>query len=142
MALDIGEKRIGVAISDPLRITANSLPVITYQKEKEAMDKILEIIDEYSPKEIVVGLPKNMNGSLGFKAKEVMKFTETLKNNLSNKNIPIIYQDERLTTKEAERFLLEADLSRAKRKKYIDSLSAKIILLTYMTQMSTNEENR
>ena len=129
LALDVGEKRIGIAISDQLGITAQGLPTIEYQSRKAALDAIAETARTYDVGEIVVGLPKNMDGSLGFKSQEVLRFSELLKRELA---IPVVLWDERLTTKMAEQAMLEADLSRRKRKLKADMVAAQLILQSYL----------
>lgn len=129
MALDVGDKRIGVALSDPLKITAQGLE--TYQRSilKEDVAHIWQLINENDVTELVVGLPKNMDGSLGFKVDDVRFFVDAL---LKKGEIKVIWIDERLTTVSAERALLEADVSRKKRKNVIDKMAAVIILQSYL----------
>ncbi len=130
LGLDIGTKRTGVAISDPLGWTAQGLAVI---KKGRELEELKTIIDEKEVTEIVVGLPKNMDGSLGPKAQEILAIVEQLKESFG---IPVHTWDERLTTVAAERVLLEADLSRAQRKKVIDKTAAVIILQGYLDMVS------
>lgn len=131
MGLDVGDKTIGVAVSDALGWTAQGLEVI---RRVENIDKDLarlgEIIKEYEVEEIVVGLPKNMNGTLGERAQKVLAFVDILKEELG---LPIKLWDERLSTVEAEKMLIQADVSRAKRKKVIDKMAACVILQSYLT---------
>lgn len=129
MALDVGEKRIGVALSDPLKITAQGLETYHRSILKEDVAHIWQLIKENDVTELVVGLPKNMDGSLGFKVDDVKFFVEAL---LKKGEIKIIWIDERLTTVSAERALLEADVSRKKRKAVIDKMAAGIILQSYL----------
>lgn len=129
MALDVGEKRIGVALSDPLKITAQGLETYHRSILKEDVAHIWQLIKENDVTELVVGLPKNMDGSLGFKVDDVKFFVEAL---LKKGEIKIIWIDERLTTVSAERALLEADVSRKKRKAVIDKMAAVIILQSYL----------
>lgn len=129
MGLDIGAKTIGVALSDELGWTAQALEVIQRKSLSQEIKRIKEILNEYQVDEIVVGLPKNMNGKEGEQAKKVREFTEKLQ---AGVNLPIMTWDERLTTVAAERTLLEGDLSRAKRKKIIDKVAAQIILQGYL----------
>ena len=132
MALDVGTKRIGVALSDPLKITAQGLE--TFQRTTLAKDiaGLWQLIDDHEVSQLVVGLPKNMNGSLGFKAEEVQQFIADL---TAERPIEVIWVDERLTTVSAERALLEADVSRAKRKKVVDKMAAVIILQSYLDRL-------
>ncbi len=132
MALDVGEKRIGVALSDPLKITAQGLETYVRTTLTEDVAHLAHLITEYDVSELVVGLPKNMDGSIGFKAEEVQQFTEALLDKIA---IDVVYVDERLTTVSAERALLEADVSRKKRRKVIDKMAAVIILQSYLERL-------
>jgi putative Holliday junction resolvase len=141
LAIDLGEKRIGLAISDALGITAQGLPTIQVKNEQEICPKIMEIIKERNVDRLVFGLPKNMNGTLGPQAKKVEQCAQKLRH-LSS--LPVDFEDERLSTVRAEQVLLEADTSRAKRKKVIDKLAAVIILQSYLARkgMEKNENNK
>lgn len=130
LALDVGDKRIGVAISDELEISAHALTTITRNDLKKEIRAIQEIISEYNVEEIVVGMPIMMNGSVGIQAEKVGRFVDELKKDFQ---IPIKLFDERLSTKLIEKTLIDADMSREKRKKVIDKLSAVIILQDYMS---------
>lgn len=130
MGLDVGEKRIGVAVSDSLGYTAQGISTI----KREDIEELKKIVSDYNIGEIVVGLPKNMDGSIGDQGKKVLDFVEKLKQEI---DLPMITWDERLTTKEAEGVLLKADLSRAKRKKVIDKLAAVLILQSYLDSQRT-----
>ena len=131
MALDVGEKRIDIALSDALGITAQ--PLMTYNRakdnRKEDIQGLWELIKKHEVEKLVVGLPKNMNNTLGFKAEEVQNFIKAL---VAVEDIPVEWVDERLTTVSAERTLLEADVSRKKRKAVIDKMAAVLILQTYL----------
>jgi len=130
MGLDVGDKRIGIAISDLSGTIAQGLTTIKRSSNKKDFERIKQIINEYEVGMIIVGLPKNMNGTLGPQGQKVVRFVEHLKKAFS---IPIILWDERLTTVEAERVLIEkADISRAKRKEVIDKLAAVLILQNYL----------
>jgi len=133
LGLDIGEKRIGVAMSDELCFTANSLEVIERKNNGEDINKIGDIVAKYNVTKIVVGLPKNMDGSLGPSGLEVKKYADKLQKTLG---VEVDFWDERLTTVAAERTLLEADLSRKKRKKVIDKMAAAFILQNYLDYIS------
>lgn len=124
IALDYGEKRIGVAVSDPLGIIATGLTAVP---DIEALKKVVDQYPEAT--EIVIGLPKTMRGEIGSSAEKVLTFIEQLKLVCS---LPIKTIDERLTTVEAERSLLETGLSRAKRKKVIDQSAAAVLLQSYL----------
>jgi putative Holliday junction resolvase len=129
MGLDIGSHTIGVAITDELRITAQGLKTIRRKSKEEDFEEIIGIIDQFKIGEIVVGLPKNMNGTLGKQAEMILHWIKAIREKV---DLPIVTWDERFSTVEASRVLLEADLSRAKRKKAIDKLAAVIILQGYI----------
>ncbi len=133
LCIDYGEKRIGLAVSDPLGLTAQGLPTLVRHDEKSDMLKLSEIINEKDVNEIVIGLPKNMNGTLGKKAEEVLKFAELLKSRFS---LPVHPVDERLSTVRAHRSMLEGDLSRKKRGKRVDMIAAQLILQGYLDSKS------
>lgn len=129
MGLDVGDKTIGVAISDLLQITAQGLTTIKRDSYEKDFSKLEALIKEYNIKKIVVGLPKNMNNTIGPQGEKVIKFAEKLKNRFK---VEIIYIDERLTTSQAERLLIEGDMRREKRKNVIDKVAATFILQTYL----------
>ncbi|AHF09750.1 MULTISPECIES: Holliday junction resolvase RuvX [Dehalobacter] len=129
MGLDLGEKTIGVAMSDPLGITAQGVEVIRRTKKEKEREELARLIREYEVDEIVLGYPKNMNGTLGERAKLTEVFAEELREGYL---LPVKLWDERLSTIGAQRALLEADLSRAKRKKVIDKMAAVFILQGYL----------
>lgn len=129
MGLDVGEKRIGIALSDEMGWTAQAHSVLTRTNLEEDLQKIIDICKENEVTEIVVGLPKNMNGTLGPKAIEIQEFGDSLKKASS---LPIIFYDERLSTVSAEKLLIKADVSRQKRKQVIDKIAAANILQTYL----------
>lgn len=135
MGLDVGSKTVGVAISDPLGFTAQGLEIIPIEEEEEeyGFERLKELIEQYQVEKFVVGLPKNMNNSEGPRA-QASKFYGTQIEKLFQ--IPVEYQDERLTTVQAERMLIEkADISRKKRKKVIDKLAAQLILQNYLNRV-------
>jgi len=132
MALDVGTKRIGIALSDPLKITAQGLETFNRTTLEEDIRGLWALIHEHEVSQLVVGLPKNMDGSIGFKAEEIKEFIAEL---TAVEPIEVIWIDERLTTVSAERALLEADVSRAKRKKVIDKMAATIILQSYLDRI-------
>jgi putative Holliday junction resolvase len=126
LGIDYGEKRIGIAVSDPLEITAQPVAVI----ENGDFDGLLRIMKEYEEvEEIVVGLPKTLKGEVGIQAQKVLDFVEILKQKVS---VPIVMWDERLSSAGVERTLIEAGLSRKKRKKVIDKSAATFILQGYL----------
>jgi len=129
LGLDIGEKRIGVALSDPLAMTAQGFKTINRVSIKKDIEEIEKIINDYEIKKIVVGLPLNMDGSIGDSCEIVKKFSEKLRNKF---NLEIIYIDERLTTVSATRVLLEADVKRKNRKNVVDKIAASYILQSYL----------
>jgi putative Holliday junction resolvase len=133
LGIDYGEKRIGMAVSDPLGITAQGLPTIERTNIQDDLQKILNVVREKDVKEIVVGLPKNMNNSLGEKAQAVLNFVALLKKDI---NIPINVIDERLSTVRANRAMLEGDLSRKKRKDRVDMIAAQLILQDYLANIT------
>lgn len=129
LGLDIGDRTIGVAISDPLGLTAQGITTVKRKGIDKDVEEIKKICSEYGVEKIVAGLPKNMNGTLGPQSEKVMSVCEVLKTNLG---IEIIMWDERLTTVAAHRLMLEADLSREKRKKIVDKIAATYILQGYL----------
>ena len=133
LGLDIGDKTIGIAISDPLGFTAQGITTIRRKSEAMDMGELKKICAEYSVDTIVSGLPKNMNNTVGPQGEKVIKLCEIIKQNI---NLPIIMWDERLTTVAANRAMLEADLSRAKRKRIVDKVAATYILQGYLDSIS------
>lgn len=129
LGLDLGEKRIGVALSDPLGITAQGLMVINRQEKNEDLARLIELTQQYHVQEIVIGLPRHLDGRLGEMASEVFDLKDHFWNQL---HIPVHTWDERLTTVQAERVLLEADLSRRRRRQVIDKLAAVLILQAFL----------
>lgn len=134
MALDVGDRTIGVAISDPLFIMAEGHSTIFRESLEKDLDSLKDIIIKEDIVKIVVGLPKNMNNTIGPQGEKVLSFVEELKNFLKENNfdIEIVMQDERLTTVSAERILIEGNMSRKKRKKVIDKVAATYILQGYL----------
>ncbi len=129
LGLDVGDKTIGIAVSDELGWTAQGIKTIYRKNEQYDEEQLKLIIDEYSIEKIVVGLPKNMNGSIGTRGEICQQFADYLAITFS---IPVILEDERLSTVSAERMLISADVSRKKRKLVIDKMAAVIILQTYL----------
>lgn len=134
LALDVGERRIGIAVSDELGLAAHAVETMKRNSLSHDLRHLEALVKEYAAKRIVVGLPRNMNGSLGPQSEIVLAFISRIKKRFSS--IPIIPWDERLSTRAAERALLEADLSRAKRKRKIDQVAAVIILQGYLNGLS------
>lgn len=129
LALDYGNKRVGVAVSDALGWTAQPLATLEMHGHQELLAEIKEYIAKYEVEEIVVGMPYNMDGTMGKRAEITQAFINFLRNNLE---LPIQIQDERLTTSQAKNILLEADVSRKGRKKVIDKMAASLILQSYL----------
>ncbi|MBF8969578.1 MULTISPECIES: Holliday junction resolvase RuvX [unclassified Streptococcus] len=132
MGLDVGSKTVGVAISDPLGFTAQGLEIIPIDEEKGefGLDRLSQLVQEYTVDQFVIGLPKNMNNTSGPRVEASQAYGELLTKEFGK---PVSYQDERLTTVAAERMLIEqADISRSKRKKVIDKLAAQLILQNYL----------
>ena len=129
MGLDIGDKTIGVAVSDLMGLTAQGVTTIKRIGKKKDIEAIKQIIAEKQVNKIVSGLPKNMNGTVGPQGEKVQKFCELLK---EETNLPIEFWDERLSTVAAERSLIEGNVRRENRKKVIDMLAAVIILQGYL----------
>ncbi|MBI4620735.1 MAG: Holliday junction resolvase RuvX [Desulfobacterales bacterium] len=129
IGLDVGSKTIGVAVSDEMGWTAQGVTTIIRKSLDSDLEELRKLMDQYNPLEIAVGLPKNMDGTIGKQAEGVLALVETMKKSL---NIPVITWDERLSTVAANRTLLEADLSRKKRKKVINKMAAVFILQGYL----------
>lgn len=129
MALDLGEKRIGLAVSDPQRLLASGRGIYRRRGLEEDLEYLAKLVREEEVEEIVLGLPRNMDGSLGEQAKRALEFGHLLEERLGLK---VEFFDERLTTAEAERVLLEVDLSRRRRKEVRDELAAVLILQGYL----------
>lgn len=129
MGLDVGDKTIGVAVSDLLGLTAQGVTTIRRMGIKSDFEQLQKIIDEYSVEEAVIGLPKNMNNTLGPQGEKVMAFVEKFTKKF---NIEVILQDERLTTVSAQRALISADVSRKKRKDLVDKVAATYILQAHL----------
>ncbi|MDQ0269554.1 Holliday junction resolvase RuvX [Cytobacillus purgationiresistens] len=131
MGLDVGSKTVGVALSDALGWTAQGLETIKINEEQKqfGFERIGELVKEYEVSKFVVGFPKNMNGTVGPRGEASKFYGKELEKRFG---YPVVYWDERLTTMAAERVLLEADVSRKKRKKVIDKMAAVMILQGYL----------
>lgn len=140
MGLDYGEKTVGVAVSDPLGLTAQGIETI-FRKEENKLRKtcarIEELIREYGVERIVLGLPKHMNNDIGNRAEQSLEFGEMLKRRTG---LEVVMWDERLTTVEAERTLIENKVRREDRKKYIDKIAAVFILQGYLDSIYVGQE--
>lgn len=142
MGLDYGSKTVGVALSDPLGVTAQAVETITRKEEnklRKTCARIEKLIAEYEVGRIVLGLPKHMNNDIGERAKKAIEFGEMLKRRTG---LEVVMWDERLTTVEAERTLIENKVRRENRKKYIDKIAAVFILQGYLDGISMNAESR
>lgn len=138
MGLDYGSKTVGVAISDPLLITAQGIEIIRRKeesKQRQTLARIEELIVEYQVEQIVLGLPKNMNNSLGERAEMTCEFKEKLERRTG---LPVTLWDERLTTVAAEKVLIEAGVRRENRKDYVDMIAAVMILQGYLDNGKNN----
>lgn len=133
LGLDIGDRTIGVAVCDPLGYTAQGITTIRRKSVEKDLEELKKICDEYNVETIVSGLPKNMNGTLGPQSEKVVSFCDLIKESI---NLPIVMWDERLTTVAAHKAMIEADLSRAKRKKIVDKMAAIYILQGYLDSIS------
>ena len=135
LGLDYGSKTVGVAVSDPLGLTAQSVETIWRKQEnklRQTLARIEELAAEYQAEKIVLGLPKNMNNTIGERAEKTLEFREMLERRTG---LPVVIWDERLTTVEAERTLMEASVRRENRKQYLDQLAAVFILQGYLDSL-------
>jgi len=133
LGLDVGSKTIGVAVSDPLGFTAQGLTTIRRTNKNDDIEEIKKFCDDYGVKTIVIGLPKNMNGTIGPSGEIIMSFGKLIEEELK---VEIKFWDERLTTVAAHKAMLEADLSRSKRKKIVDKVASTYILQGYLDMIS------
>lgn len=132
MGLDYGSKTIGVAISDPLGLTAQGVEIIRREEEnklRKSLRRVEELVKEYGVEEIVLGFPKNMNNTIGERAEKSLQLKEVLERRIG---LPVVMWDERLTTVEANRTLMEAGVRRENRGKYVDMIAAVFILQGYL----------
>lgn len=140
MGLDYGSKTVGVAISDPLGITAQGIETIERKEEnklRQTLARIEALVKEYEVEKIVLGFPKHMNNTIGDRAEKSLELKAKLEKRIG---IPVIMWDERLTTVEAERTLIESNVRRENRKKYIDKIAAVFILQGYLDSLSMGQE--
>ena len=141
MGLDFGSKTVGVAVSDALLITAQGIEIVRREQEnklRRTLARIEELIKEYKVEKIVLGLPKNMDGSCGERVEKTMEFKAMLERRTG---LEIIMWDERLTTVAADRLMMEANVRREDRKKYVDSIAATFILQGYLDKLSIEKRN-
>ena len=129
LGLDLGDRTIGVAVSDPLGFTAQGITTIRRKSLQYDIEELKKICKEYNIEKVLLGYPKNMNGTEGPRCEIVREFAEVIKEQL---DLPIQFWDDRLSTVAAHRAMLEADLSRAKRKKIVDKIAAVYILQGYL----------
>lgn len=131
MGLDLGSVTCGVSLSDPMGIVARAVETVRFPEGdyEECLKQVLSIIRREQPGEIILGFPKHMNGDVGVRGEASIKFKEMMEQKVS---VPVILWDERLTTKAAERILIQADVSRKKRKQVIDQMAAVQILQSYL----------
>lgn len=141
MGLDFGSKTVGVAVSDALLITAQGIEIVRREQEnklRRTLARIEELIKEYQVEKIVLGLPKNMDGSSGERVEKTMEFKAMLERRTQ---LEVIMWDERLTTVAADRLMMEANVRREDRKKYVDSIAATFILQGYLDKLSMEKRN-
>ncbi len=136
LGVDLGEKRVGLAISDPLQLTAQGLPTLEIEGLKTALERISAIVREKEVGEVVLGLPLNLDGSAGPEAQKAYRFGEELEKRL---RLPVKFWDERLSSRQAERVLLQGDVSRRGRRGKIDKLAAQIVLQSYLESTGPDE---
>ena len=136
LGLDYGSKTVGVAISDPLGLTAQGVETIWRKQEnklRKTLARIEELVKEYNVERIVVGYPKNMNNTIGERAEKSLEFKDMLEKRLG---LPVVMWDERLTTVEANRTLMEAGVRREHRKEHLDELAAIFILQGFLDSLT------
>jgi len=138
MALDVGTKRIGVAVSDEIGMLAQGRGYISRSSDKKAVEEVRMTAEKEQVRGVVVGFPINMDGTIGERARDARKFAEQVKDATG---VPVTLWDERLSTKEAERVMISADVSRKKRKEVIDKVAAQIILQGYLDSEEIGGEN-
>lgn len=140
LGLDYGSKTVGVAVCDPLGITAQMVETIVREREdklRRTLARIQALVEEYKIERIVLGYPKNMNNTLGERVQKTEEFGRMLERRLG---LPVIYWDERLTTVAAERILMESGVRRENRKQVIDKVAAGLILQGYLDSLCRDEE--
>lgn len=136
LGLDYGSKTVGVAVSDPLGITAQGVETIERKDEnklRKTLARIEELVKEYTVETIVLGFPKNMNNTVGERGEKTLEFQAMLERRTG---VPVVLWDERLTTVEAERTLMESNVRRENRKKYVDKIAAVFILQGYLDSIA------
>ncbi len=136
LGLDVGDKTIGIAMSDEFKWTAQAVKTLRREGKKTDLPALVELAQQNAVEEIVIGLPKNMDNSLGEQAEKVLKFSRQLEGRLGS-GIKITMWDERLSTAAAEKTLISADVNRKKRKKAIDTIAAVFILQGYLDSLAS-----
>lgn len=142
IGLDFGSKTVGVAVSDPLGITAQPLETVTRSSEnklRRTLARIEEIIRQYDAKKIILGYPKNMNDTEGERVRKTLAFKESLERRTG---LPVQLWDERLSTVASEKILIESDIRRENRKTYVDQIAAAIILQGYLDYLAFQDEKK
>lgn len=140
MGLDFGSRTVGVAVSDPLHITAQGLEIIRREQEnklRRTLARIEELVQEYEVEEIVLGYPKNMNNTVGERGEKTEEFKQMVERRTG---LPVVLWDERLTTVAADRTMMEAGIRRENRKKYVDRIAASFILQGYLDACKNRED--
>ena len=139
LGIDLGSKTVGLAMSDPTRTIASTYKTIFFKNEdyKSTIDEIKQIVNDYDIKKIIIGLPKNMNNTLGERAIITTEYKKLLEENI---DVPVIMFDERLTSMISNSILIEADMSRKKRKKKVDGIAAQVILQDYLNKEKNEYE--
>lgn len=139
IGLDVGDKTVGIAVSDPLNLTAQGVMTLERVGIRKDTGKILDMVKEYECDTIVIGLNKKLDGTDSIQTEKVYEFRTMLENKMRStgmKNVQVVWQDERLTTVMAERVLIDADVSRKKRKEVIDKQAAVLILQSYLDKLA------
>ena len=142
MGLDYGSKTVGVAVSDPLGLTAQGIEIVRRKSEhklRQTLARIEEIAKEYGVEKIVLGFPKHMNNDIGERAEKSLEFKEMLERRTG---LPVVMWDERLTTVEADRTMMETGIRRENRKEYVDMIAAVFILQGYLDYLSNHKESQ
>ena len=142
MGLDYGSKTVGVAVSDPLGLTAQGIEIVRRKSEtklRQTLARIEEIAKEYSVEKIVLGFPKHMNNDIGERAEKSLEFKEMLERRTG---LQVVMWDERLTTVEADRTMMETGIRRENRKEYVDMIAAVFILQGYLDYLSNHKETQ
>ena len=134
LCLDVGEKKIGISVSDPTGCISQGLKVYRRESIRKDLMELKKMIDDYSIREIVIGLPKDLDGRIGKKAKEIMAFSEEVERHTS---LPVILWDERFSTNEAHQIFDMANISNKKRRPFLDVMASQIILQGYLDAHQT-----